>query len=86
MADASAVAGAESTATVERHVSVSGSTTGNLNVWILGDLEGGGAVSASVRTGRRMLPRTPLWSRNEVVRAIIPPTWDASCPGYQIMR
>lgn len=86
MANARALAGAESTATLERHVSMSGSGTGNLNVWTLGGMEGGGAVSVLVRTGRRMFPRTLLSSRNEVVRAVVPPTWDASCPGSQIVR
>ena len=73
MADAKAMAGAESIAILERHVSMSCSGTGNLNVWTRGGLGGGGAVSASVRTGRRMLPRTPLWSKNKVVRAVVPP-------------
>ncbi len=51
MTNASAVALAESTTTLEHRVSMSGSGTGNLNVWILGDIGGGGAVSASVKTG-----------------------------------
>ncbi len=73
MAAARAVAEAESTATLERHVSMSGSGTGNLNVWTLGGLGGGCVVSASLRIGRRMLPMTPLWSKNEVVRVVVPP-------------
>ncbi len=86
MADARAIAGAESTSILERRVSMSGSGTGYLKVWTLGGIGGGGAVSASVRTGRHMLPRTPLWSENEVVRAVVLSTWDARCPGSQIVR
>ncbi len=74
------------TGTSERHVSMLGSGTGNLNVWTIGGLGGGYVVSALVRIGRRMLPMTPLWSKNEVVRLVVPPTWAARCPGSQIVR
>jgi hypothetical protein len=86
MAVARAVAEAESTATLERHISMSGSGTGNLNVWTLGGLGGGCLVSASARTGRHMFPMTPLWSKKEVGRVVVPSTWAARCPGSQIVR
>ena len=66
MTDAKAVAAAESTATLERHVSMSCSGTRNMNVWTLGVLLGGGAVASSVRTVIRMFPKTPLRSKKEV--------------------
>ncbi len=68
MANARAVAVAESTDTLERHVSMSCSGTRNLNVWTRCVLVGGGAVAFSVRTGIRMVPKTPLWSKNAVVK------------------
>ena len=79
MADAKLVAVAESTATLERQVSISCSEIGNLNVWRRGVLLGGDAVAASVRTGRRMVPKTPFWSRKDVGRVTVPPLWEARC-------
>jgi hypothetical protein len=67
MVNARAVAVAGSTATLDRHVSVSYSGTGNLNVWTRGVLVSGGVVTSPVRTGICMVPKTPLWYKNEVV-------------------
>ncbi len=86
MAEAKLVAVAESTATLERQVSISCPGIGNLNVWTRGVLLDGDAVAASVRTGRRMVPKTPLWPRKEVGRVMVPPVWEARCRGSQIVR
>ena len=59
MADFRAVAAAESTATLECHISMSYSGTGTTNVWTRGVLAGGGAVASSVRTGINMFSKTP---------------------------
>jgi len=85
MADARAVAVDESTATLERHVSMPCFGTGNLNVWIRGVLIGGGMTSRE-RTGICMVLKTPSWSKNEVVRVVVPQIWWASCPGSQMAR
>jgi len=73
MADDRAIAAAKSTATLDRHVSMACSGTGNENVWTRGVLVGGGALAFSVRTGRSMVPKTPLWSKKEVGRVIVSP-------------
>ena len=66
MADERVIAVGESTATLERHVSIACSGTGNMSVGTRGVFRGRGAVVSSVRTGIRMVPRTPLWSKKEV--------------------
>jgi hypothetical protein len=86
MADARAVAVAESTATLERHAPMSCAGTRDSNVWTRSVVVGGGAVASSVRTEIRMVPKTPLLSENEVVRVVVPPTWSARCFGSQMMR
>jgi hypothetical protein len=73
IADARAVAVDESTATLERHVSKPFSGTGNMNERTQGILVGRGAVTFHVRTGIRMVPKTPLWSKNEAVRVEVSP-------------
>jgi hypothetical protein len=86
MTDARVVTEAESTSTLERHVSRACSGTRNLNVWTRGGRGGGGAVSPSVRTGILMCPRTPLWSKKEVARVVVSPTWAVRRPKFQIVR
>ena len=87
MADARAVAVAKATATLERHVSMSCSGAGNLNVWTRGVLVGGEAVASSVRTGMCMVPKSPFWSKNEVARVVIPLLiWSARCLESQMAR
>ena len=86
MADARAVAGAEFTATLERHISMSCSGTRNLNVWTRGVLVGRGAVACSVWTEIRMVPKTPLWSKNEVLRVVVLPICSARCLGSHMVR
>ena len=75
MADARAVAVDVSTATLECHVSMSCYGTGNSDVWTRGVLVAiGGGVTSPIRTGICMIPKNSLWSKNEVVRAVVPPT------------
>jgi len=81
-----AVVVADSTTTLERHVSMSFSGTGNMNVWTRGVLAGGGAVASSVRTGTCIVPKTPVWSKKEVVRMVVPPIWPTRCLGSQMVR
>jgi hypothetical protein len=73
MADARAVAVAESTATLERHVSMSCSGTENLNARTQGVVVGGGAVNSPIRTGICMAPKNALWYKKEVVRVVVSP-------------
>ena len=86
MADARALAAAESTAIVERHVSMPCSGTINLNVRTRGVMLGGGAVASLVRTGICMIPKFPLLFKNEVVRVVVHPIWSARCLGSQMVR
>ena len=86
MAEARTVAVAESTATLERQVSVSCSGTGNLNVGTRGVQVSGLAVTPSIKTGIRMVPKTPLWSKNEVMRVVVPLIWSSRCFGSQMVR
>jgi len=86
MADDRVVAVAESTATLERHVSMSCSGTRNLNVWTRGVLMGGGDVASSVRIGMYMVPRTPLWYKNELVRVVVLPIWSVRRLGSHMVR
>ena len=81
MAADRAVAAAESTATLERHVSMARSGTGNKNVGTRDGLVGGGAVASSESTGRSKVPKTLLWSRKMVERVIVSPIWSAICRG-----
>ncbi len=73
LADERAIAADESTATLDRHVSKACSGTGNKSVGIRGGLVGGGATASSVRTGKYMVPMTPLWSNTEVERVMVSP-------------
>jgi hypothetical protein len=75
IADKRAMAVDESTATLERHDSMAYSGTGNNCVGTRGVLVGEGAQASSVRTDRCMVPRTPLWSRKEVERVTMSPSW-----------
>ncbi len=86
MADERVIAMDESTATSERHVSVTCSGTGNKSVGTRGVLGGGGAVASSVRTGIRMVPRTPLWSKKEVERVVVSPICVESRRGSHMVR
>ena len=76
----------ESTATLERHVFMACSGTGNISVGIRGVLGGGGAMASSVRSGICMVPRTPLWSKKEVERVVVSPIFVDSCRGFQKAR
>jgi len=60
----------ESTTTLERHVFMSCSGTGNMNVRTRGVLVCGGVVASSVRTGIGMVPMTPVWSKKEKGRVV----------------
>jgi len=86
MADERAIATAGSTATLERHVSMPCSRTGNTNIGTQDGLEGGGAVASSVRTGRSTVPKAPLWYRQTVERVIVSPGWSASYLGSGMVR
>ncbi len=86
MADEREIAVDESTATLERHVSMACSGTGNMSVGTRGVLAGGGAMASSVRTGIRMLPRTFLWSKKEVERVVVSPICVESCRGSHMVR
>ena len=86
MTDTRVVAAAESTATLERHVSMSCSGTGNLNVYTRCVLTGGEVEASSIRTGISTVPMTLLSYKNEVGRVLVPPIWSARCLGSQMMR
>jgi hypothetical protein len=86
MADARAVSVAESTATLERHVSMSCSGIGNLNMWTRGVLMGGRALASSVRAGMGRVSKTPLWYKNEVMRVVVLPICSARCLGFHMVR
>ncbi len=60
IADERAIAAALSTATLERHVSMACFGTGGGGVGARGVVADGGTVAFSVRTGRSMVPKTPL--------------------------
>jgi hypothetical protein len=86
MVDERVIAVDASTATLERHDSMACSGTGNKSVGTCGVLGGGGAVASSVRTGIRMVPRTPLWSKKEVERVVVSPIYVESCRGSHMVR
>ena len=86
MADERVIAVDESIATLERHVSIACSGTGNKSVGTQGVLGGKGAVASSVRTGIRMVPRTLLWSKKEVERVVVSPIYVESCIGSHMVR
>jgi hypothetical protein len=86
MADERATTADDSTDTLERHVTMTSCMTRNKNVGTRGVLAGGGAVAYSVRTGRSMVPKTPLSSKNEVERVTVSRTWTGSCWGSQMAR
>jgi hypothetical protein len=73
MAVERAAAGAEATATLERHFSMACSMSWNRRVRTRGVLGDGGTVAVSVRTGRCMVPMAPLWSKKEVERVMVSP-------------
>ena len=66
-------AGAEATATLERHMFKACSENGNRRVGTLRVLGGGEALAAAVRTVRCMVPMTPLWYKKEAGRVIVSP-------------
>ena len=39
-----------------------------------------------VRSDKSMGPKTPLWSKKEVGRVIVPPIWLSRCPRTQMAR
>jgi hypothetical protein len=86
MAHETVIAVDESTVTLERHVSMECSGTGNRSVGTRGVLGGGGGVASSVRTGKRMVPRTPVWSKKEVERVGVSPICVESYRGSHIVR
>ena len=86
MTDERAIAVDESTAILERHVSVACSGNGNKSVGTRGVLGGGGAMASSLRIVIYMVPRNPLWSKNEVERVVMSPICVDSCLGSQIVR
>ena len=86
MADERVISVDESTATLERHVSMACSGTGNKSVGTRGVLGCGGALASSVRTGTRMVPRTPLWSKTEVERVVVSPICEESCRRFYMVR
>jgi hypothetical protein len=86
MADKRAMTADESTATLECHVSMTCSGTRNNSVATRSVLAGGGAVAFSVRTGKCMVPRTPLWSKKEVERVTMSPIRSERCRGSQMVR
>ena len=86
MADNRAIVVYEPTATLELHVSMARSGTGNINVGTRCVLAGGGALASSLRTGRSIVPRTPLWSKKEVERVMMSPIWSERCRGSQMVR
>ena len=86
MADERAIDADECTATLERHVSRACSGNGNRNVGTRGVLAGEWAVASSVRTGRSMVPVTPLWSKKEVERVMVSPILSEGCRGSQMVR
>ena len=86
MADERVISVNESTATLERHVSMACYGNGNRSVGTRGVLEGGGAVVSSVRTGIRMVPKTPLWSKKEVERVLVSLIYVESCRGSHMVR
>ena len=85
-AEERAIAVAESTTTLERHVAMACFGTGKKNVWTRSVPAGGGAVAFLVRTGRSMVPKTPLWSKKEVERVIVSPVLSARYRGSPMAR
>jgi hypothetical protein len=86
MADERVIAADESTATLERHISMACSGNGKRSVETRDFLGGGGAAASSVRTGIRMVPITPLWSKKEVERVVVSPICVESCRGSHMVR
>ncbi len=85
MADERAIAVDESIATLRCHDFMACSGTGKRSVGTRGVKGGGGAVASSVRTGRCMIPKTPLWSK-EVERVTVSSFYWRRCHGSQIVR
>ncbi len=86
VADEKATVMDESSATLERRVSMACYGAENMSVWTRGVLGGEGVVTSLVGTGMCMVPKTPLWSKLEVERVVVSPICVESCHGSQMGR